>query len=362
MAKLFLTNPIHPLQLRVAVGAVDDALEKFYAEAETVPLEHIAHKLEEVVSHVGLQAAMAGREYATTAVSAHGMVKTAWVPTDWSWEDDAKKIISHLKLKPKKYMMDAIHNALMTGEGPPVEELARTLGYDQGRAVARTVVMNIYAKAALKKWDEDGIEHVKRIETEDNKTCPICRAINGKEYRVSDLLQMPNPQSHDTHENCRGSFLPLINISTYAPKARPLPDLKITSKHNTAENVPVELYTMLKQIMNGGKLPFDLRFDNKIKADYKRDGKVLVVNPKALSDEDIRDIIYEEQAEQMWPEVEERVNEEYIPLLQHGFAKTSRSWDTPKEAFINNWIAFKMGQAPFNTDIWGQAFMRSISR
>ena len=630
MAQLFLRDPIHPIQLRSAMSAVDLAMEKFYEEANSQPLEHIIHKLESIVEQVGLQASMAGREYA--AGMSGEMSKMAWVPDDWDWKDDAKKIISHLKLKPKKYIMDAIHHALMTGEGPPVEELAKDLGYEQGKAVARTVTMNIYAKSALKKWAEDGIEHVKRLAMEDNKTCPICRALNGKEYLVSELLQMPNPQSHDTHENCilgetpvlapgarkgyvglyegptveivfeggrvvttpnhmfltpvgfasaaslregddilyylgfegpipgadpddyrepapiekvvnsfsessgvflggvpvapedlhgdgmffngqidiaspdsllkgnvqsrlfeefcesnfgwrypvepglsgggnlatvlfalafatdssvgirrqsgafsgrkplhpdlvglaptsywepgsfesslyggagyakslghvqdrfsdmistrkvlhvnvshsslpmydlqtasslyianglvssncRCTFISIIDISTYAPLRRALPKLQITTKHNTAENVPVELYSMLKQIMHGSKLPFNLKFDKSIKADYRRSGDALVINPKTLADEDLRELIYSEQAEEMWPLVKERVIEEYIPLLRYGFAKTSRSWETPREAFVNNWIAFKLGQAPFNQDLWGQAFFRSI--
>jgi len=747
MARLFLEDPIHPVQMRAAIGAVDEAMERFYAEVETVPLEHIVHKLEDVVQQVGLQASMAGREYANEMTE--GMVKTAWVPTDWSWQDDAKQIISHLKLKPKQYIMDKIHHALMTGEGPPVEELAKNLGYETGKAIARTVVMNIYIKSALKKWDEDGIQHVKRLEMEDNKTCPICRALNGKEYLVSELLQLPNPQSHDTHENCllgetpilapgarksyvglykgpaievvfeggrvittpnhmfltptgfassaclrkgddifyylgfegpvpganpddyrepspikdvvhslsklpgmisrsvpsspkdlhgdgmffdgnidivssngllggnaesrlskkvcedgfgwanssqtpfsrecdlasmlfamagstdcgvgirrqgfpfigreplhsnyvcltassnldasitkpfkyelsgyakahtdglcrfplsvclddvrrspfvdsvlygsrlkrstngnasllerprnnlvrnsealrygvygfskpisfdgdlgfgdtksmldslglgwgswrsprldddslddcmghteglgdvanrfsrivstrkvlevnvihpsshglhmydietssslyianglvssncRGTMTPVINISTYAPKDRGLPDLKIKTKYNEAQNVPIEMYSMLKQIMHKGALPFNVKFDSRIKADYKRDGDDLIINPKTLADEDLRELIYSEQAEEMWPQIEQRVISEYLPLLKYGFAKTSRSWDTPKEAFINNWIAYKLGQAPFNKDIWGQAFMQSIAR
>lgn len=355
----FLRDPIHPVQLKAAIAAADESLRQFYKDIVTIPPEHIAHQVESVVQKSGLQAAMAGREY---AASFGELTKLGWIPDDWSWQDDARRIISQLRINPSQYIMNTIHEALSRGEGPPTEKLAPRLGYDQASGVARTVFMNIYAKSALRKWDEDGIKHVKRLAIEDLKTCSLCRALNGKEYQVFELVRLVNPQSADTHANCRCTFIPIIDISTYAPKRRKLPDMNLKLNGNEATNVPIEIYSLLKSIMLKSRLPFKIQFNNKINADWVRTGKTLTIHPKTLSDEDIREIIYEEQAEEMWPRVEHRVLKEYIPLLQYGFAKSSRSWSKPKEVFINNWIAFKLGQAPMHEDLFSQAFFRDLTR
>jgi SPP1 gp7 family putative phage head morphogenesis protein len=302
---------------------------------------------------------MSGREYAATFSN---MEKLGWIPDDWSWQDDVREILAHLRVRPSQYILNEIHEALMKGEGPPVEKLSKRLGYEAARDVARTVMLNTYIKSALRKWDEDGIKHVKRLAIEDNKTCPLCRALNGKEYQVSELLLLPNPQSAETHVSCRCTFIPLIDISTYAPKRRKLPDLNLKLNGAEATNVPIEIYSLLKSIMLKSRLPFNIKFNNQLKEDRRLSGGTLTINPKSLSDEDLREIIYEEQAERMWPKVEARVVSDYLPLLQHGFAKASRSWDTPKEVFVNNWVAYKLGQAPMNEDLWSQAFFKDIAK
>jgi len=354
----FLSS-IHPIRLIDAIDKTEAALKRHYRDVAEIPLERCLETLSDDLMNVGLEASEAGREYAESFRL--GMEKRGWIDFGWNYQEDIRKIIEQARIKPSQWLQNEIHKAMETGEGPPVERLSRRLGYEQARNIARTAIMNIQAKSALRVWDQDGIKHVKRIAHEDLKTCGICRALNGKEYLVAELILMTDPQSHDTHFSCRCGLIPVIDISTYAPKRRVLPKLKITTKHNTAENVPIEIYSMLKSLMHGGALPFNIKFDKSIKADYKRQGGDLVINPKALVDEDLRELIYEEQAEEMWPQVEQRVIDEYLPLLQRGFAKTSRSWDTPKEAFTNNWIAFKLGQAPFDKDIWGQVFMRSLS-
>jgi SPP1 gp7 family putative phage head morphogenesis protein len=286
------------------------------------------------------------------------MTKLSWVP-DYNYTDDIKQLVASLDVRPSKLVMNKIHQALEEGSGPPVEELAPKLGYDTAKSVARTVVMNVYAKGMLKQWHEDGIQHCKRLAMEDMKTCPVCRAINGKEYIVRDLLHLINPQSHDTHPSCRCTFIPIISISTYAPKKRPLPISKSLSyKGNEATNVPIEYYTMLREIFGRTKLPFKIDFDPTHDADYERVGNRLIVNPKTLADEDLREIVYQEQAEMLWPKMEPRVNKEYVPLLEYGFARSAKSWDDPKELFINNFTAYKLGQ--MDNDLWSQAFFHDV--
>jgi SPP1 gp7 family putative phage head morphogenesis protein len=356
----FLYDPIHPMQLRDAMEKADAALEIFYRDVATIPAEHLIGNLEDLMNVVGLQTFEAGREWARSFMN---LEKMAWIPDSWNWGTDVKKMLAKMKVSPTQYVMDELHDALAEGSGPPVEKLSQKLGYEQGKNAARTVIMNLYAKSALRQWDEDGIKYVKRIAFEDNKTCPVCRGLNGTEYLIKDLLELDDPQSNATHFSCRCNFLPIMNISTYAPKKRELPDLDINVNGNSATNVPVELYGLLKSLMLKTKLPFDIEFDNKIKEDYLRDKNKLIINPRTLADEDVRELIFSEEAEALWklPLVQKRVTEEYLPLIKGGFAKTTKSYDTDKELFVANWIAYRLGQAPMNTDIWSQSFFESFN-
>jgi len=344
----------------MAIEDADAAIDGLFKDVESVPIEHVFHKTEDIMNLVGLRAYRAGVDYANSFAS---LEKLAFIP-DWNYTDDIKKLLGLLQTKPSSFNTNAIHDALMEGSGPPVEKMSQKYGYEQGKSVARTVIMNLYAKSALRKWDEDGIMHVKRIEMEDSVTCGLCRLLNGKEYVIKELLRIPNPLTEESHANCRGGFLPMLAVSTYAPKVRELPNLDINVKGNTAKRVPTELYQLLQSIMLKARLPFDIEFDNKIKEDYIKKGSTLIINPKTLADEDVREVIYSEEAEDKWsdPMVQKRVVDEYMPLVRYGFAKASRSFDSPKELFVNNWIAYRLGQAPIKDDLWSQSFFQDVKK
>lgn len=351
----FLTSGIHPVKLRSTMDEADGAVKKFYKDLETVPAVHAKAGVSDILDKVGLRAYMSGYEYARSFLP---MQKIGWVP-EYNYTEDVRKLLASLDVRPSKLIFNEIDRALVQGTGPPIEKLSPSLGYEDAKSVARTIIMNIYAKGMLKQWHEDGIKHCKRLAMEDMKTCPVCKGLNGKEYIVSDLLQMYNPQSHDTHPNCRCTFLPIIMISTYAPKKRKLPiSSTVKERGNEATNVPLELYSMIKEIFRTSQLPFKIDFDGSMEDDYGVIGNRLKINPKTLADEDLREIVYQEQAEMMWPKVETRVTEEYVPLVEMGFASSARSWDTPKELFVNNYTAYKLKQ--MGRDLFSQAFFHDL--
>lgn len=165
--------------------------------------------------------------------------------------------------------------------------------------------------------------------------------------------------------NCRCTFVPVINISTYAPKKLKEIDLRqnIRVGQNVSEDTPIELAGVMEEALRGGPLPFKVRFDPEIKSDYEFAGgeePTLTIHPKTLADEDPREIIWAEAAERLWPRVQERVEKEYRPLVESGYASSVRSWDTAKELFVNNYTGFRLGQ--LDNDLWSQVFFRSIAK
>ena len=353
----FLVSSVHPLALRLAIDEIDVGLKSFYSKLVSLPVVHVKPELERLMKVKGLTIYKTGADYAR---SFFPMEKVGWVP-DYNYTDDINQLLAKLDVRGTKFIMDEIHKSIEQGLGPPVEKLAPKLGYDTAKAVARTVLMNVYAKGALLQWHRDGIEHVKRLAVEDLKTCPVCRGLNGKEYAVGDLILMVNPQSFDTHENCRCTFIPIINISTYAPKKDKMPlTTNIKAGDNEAEDVPIEYAAVLQEMLGRSRLPFKVKFDAGIKADYERRNGTLVINPKALADEDPRDIIYQEEAEMLWLGAKDKVEKEYAPMVRAGFARSSKSWDDEHELFVNNFTAYKLGQ--LDNDLWSQVFFRAIER
>jgi SPP1 gp7 family putative phage head morphogenesis protein len=352
----FLVSSVHPLALRLAIDEVDIGLKAFYSKLISLPVMHVKPELERIMKVKGLTAYKAGSDYAR---SFFPFEKLGWVP-EYSYTDDIKKLLASLDVRPSKGVMDEIHKAIEQGSGPPVEKLAPKLGYDTAKAVARTTLMNIFVKGSLIQWHQDGIQHVKRLAVEDNKTCPVCRGLNGKEYAVIDLIDMYNPQSFDTHSNCRCTFIPIISLGSYSPKhGNKMPFVvNIKTGGNEVKDCPIELAGMLQEALQGARLPFKVRFDTSIKADYERRNGELLIHPKTLSDEDIRGLIFSEEAEMLWPDVKDKVVKEYSPMVRQGFARSAKSWDNEHELFINNFVAFRLGQ--LDNDLWSQVFFRSI--
>ena len=137
----FLVSSVHPIKLKLAIDDADIALKSFYKKLVNLPKSHIMPELEEVVRRVGLTAYASGSEYAR---SFFPMEKLGWIP-DYDFNDDIKKLLAGLDVRPSKGIMDEIYKAMEEGSGPPVEKLAPKLGYETAKAVARTVNMNIYA-------------------------------------------------------------------------------------------------------------------------------------------------------------------------------------------------------------------------
>ncbi len=166
---------------------------------ESLPWWQIVMPIESQLQNCGYKAVCGGHEYADSFTI--GFNKTAQM-LDWDYRTDIEEMITGLGFPATKKAMDLVHGSLEGGESPPIEALNKLMAYEQAKAIARTVMMNIYVKSALRKWDEDGITRVKRMEVRDKKTCPICKALNGKEYEITDLINLVFPLTNDSHPSC----------------------------------------------------------------------------------------------------------------------------------------------------------------
>lgn len=355
MHVLFAADDLHSL-LKLGIADMDRLVYGIYQNRDHVeiPWCDLVGPIEAQLYHCGYQAVCGGRQYAESFRTDHTKVAQL---LDWNYRKDIEEMITGMGYPASKKAMDIVHEALGGAQAPPIHELNQLMAFEQAKAIARTVMMNIYVKSALRKWQEDGIMRVKRMEMRDKKTCPICKALNGKEYELADLINLVYPLTNDSHPSCRGTFIPLISLETYDPKVREIPlAVDFTVSGNTAKNVPLEVKPWLYSFLRKLKGPISVEFDPTISESYTWGPFEIKINPDAMEDEDVREIILESIAHQIWPTFEDKFIAEYIPLIQSGLAHPSKSFSNSKELFVHNYIAHRMGQDPdpFSNAWWLQ--------
>ncbi len=252
-------------------------------------------------------------------------------------------ILSYLDASESTYRI--INDAINLGEGPPVAKLeSKYKDYDKAKAIARTAMLNYYTKVYIQQWAEAGLELTKRVEMHDHKTCPICRSLNGNIFTVDELLLEDNPLTYVTHPNCRGSYSPymaqLSNVRPLRPKMR-----NINIRGNSARNTPPEVAPFLSHIFLREKMPFDIDFSYDKKAPLTSlSGNTLTIGNYHMGDTDVREVVLAEKANMLWKTWEKVFLKEYMPMVYAGIVDPVRNAASPREVFIDSYVAYAMRQ------------------
>ena len=103
----------------------------------------------------------------------------------------AKDIIE--KVKPKDLLQ--IQNGALVKDNGVVRVVKAEA--DRGKMIARTEVSRAANEGAVKEYKKGGIEKVRWITSNDDRTCPICAPLDGQEYSIEDYPVIPQ------HVMCR---------------------------------------------------------------------------------------------------------------------------------------------------------------
>ncbi len=118
------------------------------------------------------------------------------------------------------------------------------------QGIVRTVTINAYATAQLEEWNDEGIEEVERHCIDDDRTCPICRALctPGRNiYKVRDLLVLDNPITYFSHPQCRDFITPIVDWSNLNEfLTEPIADVEIDKAK--IDNVPLAYQEEMKEL------------------------------------------------------------------------------------------------------------------
>ncbi len=117
-----------------------------------------------------------------------------------------EKYLKNLTRDQVKTVMKVIQKGLE--EGWTNEQIADELVKEvkdltRGRAllIARTEIVKAHNTGLINTMKEAGVKKYRWVATNDRRTCPICKSLDGKVFRVDDP-NAPLPV-RDTHPNCR---------------------------------------------------------------------------------------------------------------------------------------------------------------
>lgn len=107
---------------------------------------------------------------------------------------------------------EGLVNAAITGKG--TKELTQTLmerfgvSYNRAKSVVVTEMTHIQTQATKDRYEGYGLTEYEFLDTEDEKTCEICKALDGKRFKLSELQEGVNAPS--IHPMCRCVITPVI--------------------------------------------------------------------------------------------------------------------------------------------------------
>lgn len=88
-------------------------------------------------------------------------------------------------------------------------------GYKNALRLARTETMHYLNDSALKAYKDAGVERVQFWAAEDERTCPECGALHGKEFTVGKAPILP------IHPNCRCTYIPVVEVPVAEEPTKP---------------------------------------------------------------------------------------------------------------------------------------------
>ena len=140
---------------------------------------------------------------------AEAAVKTIWCADGKHFSDRVWNNTSKLTQE----LNEGLVNIAITGKG--TKELTQFLmerfnvSYNRAKSVVVTEMTHIQTQAAKDRYEGYGIEEFEFLDTEDEKTCDKCSALNGKRFKLSELKEGINAPS--LHPNCRCCIIPVVD-------------------------------------------------------------------------------------------------------------------------------------------------------
>ena len=195
-------------------GVVDRIMDVF-EEAEEV---EIRRHLKELTSFYSRQAYVRGKQRNIELMQHLGVqVHFGMTPRDLEalsvFADRGLRLLGNDIEDMNKAIMQAISQGILKGES--MNKIAQgineavagdnRMGLDRAKLIARTEVIQTYGTAAINAYREAGLKEWEWVCAIDDRTCPICKDLDGKRFSVDVPFE--------SHPNCRCTPRPVVPSS-----------------------------------------------------------------------------------------------------------------------------------------------------
>jgi SPP1 gp7 family putative phage head morphogenesis protein len=134
-------------------------------------------------------------------------------PTDWRAIDalETRNLTALQKITTEMngQIIRIISDSMLAGEHPrsiakKITERVDNIGLARARTMARTETVTAFNRGAQIRYEQYGYTHWEWIAALDERTCPVCGALDGKVFKFGDSQDIP-----PAHPNCRCSIAPV---------------------------------------------------------------------------------------------------------------------------------------------------------
>ena len=133
------------------------------------------------------------------------MVNTIWVADGKTWSQRIWENTDELAVM----LNDELINCVAAGKKTTVLKnllMARfNVSYNRADALVRTELAHIQTQAAQRRYQDYGIQEVEILVDPDDRTCPVCAALDRKRYPTNAVMPVP------AHPRCRCCIAPVID-------------------------------------------------------------------------------------------------------------------------------------------------------
>lgn len=190
-------NRLEMLKARIGLEMVSgfDELQKYYDEILT------KRTLDEFERKAGILGKSVSDPRKAAEVIVNASFKNAtFYDRIWMYQGMLKSELDKL-----------LQTGLIQGQNPRVlaRHLKERFGVSQYNAerLMRTEMARVQSEASKRSMEENGFEEYEFMA--EGTACPICRALDGKHFRVKDML--PGTNAAPMHPNCRCDVTPYID-------------------------------------------------------------------------------------------------------------------------------------------------------
>lgn len=139
-----------------------------------------------------------------TAVASQ-LINSIWVADGKTWSQRVWDNSERLAETLNEQLIDIVATGRKETELKKALQERFEVSYHRANTLVRTEVAHIQTEAAKQRYKDYGVEYVEVLVDPDERTCPLCKKLIGKRWRVNETPPLP------VHPNERCCLVPVVN-------------------------------------------------------------------------------------------------------------------------------------------------------